>query len=36
MEEDVGILKAILSIYGQILCPFGTFCGHLVYFFPSW
>jgi hypothetical protein len=31
MEEDVGILKAILSIYGQILCPFGTFCGHLVY-----
>jgi hypothetical protein len=29
--EDAGIFRAILSI----LWPFGTFCGHLVYFSRS-
>jgi hypothetical protein len=33
--EDVGIFMATLSIL-RPNATFGTFCGHLVHFFPFW
>jgi ABC-type spermidine/putrescine transport system permease subunit II len=37
--ENLGIFYGLLVYFtaiGNILWPFGIFCGHLVYFFPFW
>jgi hypothetical protein len=34
--EDAGIFLWSFFFSTVILWPFGTFCGHLVYFYPFW